>query len=468
MPADQDIDQPVKGNETLVGMRNVSGAIYGGMCDLVNGTVSTREMIVDLKFAALFYKEIIIPDTFFHAYGPIHSYLSGHVLARASTGRPDIFQEFLTHGVIAVALRKGDSLYQNWNQGTMGITPGEYLIVRRGEAEGVLRYVDRHKTKVMLWPETIASAEATDFGETLYSFLVSPDSPCVLPGPEEGRHVPAHLRAEWTRAMKLREDFCSTVAANRSVGGFRRGDVERIVARHMGLEFSSYQSAIERIDVTSPLLDPVATYGNLILTASSTVYQAVHAKHFGVAGGLFPLHDHPLIEAGLHDELSNLLDCGIQEREREPIAWGSLNVEELTAQQIVEMRRLDEFKRHCELLGQIRPPSREETFEQANPEFVSNIKNYVEAIIRKLPKMGRFEESLTDAADAGELLSIVFYPFATAINLGLYPIAVLLTGGAFSLRKSAPWIRNFAEYMRGKYRMARFQRMNNYNCLTNL
>ena len=50
--------------------------IYGGFFDLINGSKCSRQTLEDLKFAALFYKYIIVPDGFFHCYGSLFDHFS--------------------------------------------------------------------------------------------------------------------------------------------------------------------------------------------------------------------------------------------------------------------------------------------------------------------------------------------------------------------------------------------------------
>lgn len=105
--------------------------LYAGSFDLVNGKSLPRRISDYLKFAALFYERIVIPDGFLHCYGPLTSYFEKYISDRGSIQQLDIVR-LLKAGILVPALRRGESIYENWKAGeNIGITPGEYLILSR-------------------------------------------------------------------------------------------------------------------------------------------------------------------------------------------------------------------------------------------------------------------------------------------------------------------------------------------------
>ncbi|MBP0017362.1 MAG: hypothetical protein J7647_07370 [Cyanobacteria bacterium SBLK] len=121
--------------------------LYGGCFDLVTGTSLSSKISEELKFAALFYERIIVPDGFFHCYGALSNYFTSYIKNRKGLEKElgkeaNNIAKFLKAGILVPALRKGESLYENWKSGeNIGIVPGEYLILNREHGDRILGYI---------------------------------------------------------------------------------------------------------------------------------------------------------------------------------------------------------------------------------------------------------------------------------------------------------------------------------------
>src|SRR5687768_13862946 len=85
--------------------------LYGGALDIANAAASNR-MVSDLKFGALLYQHIVVPDGFFHCYGPLFDVLHEPKGLLAET-----VLALLQDGIIVPALRVGESLAENFRAG---------------------------------------------------------------------------------------------------------------------------------------------------------------------------------------------------------------------------------------------------------------------------------------------------------------------------------------------------------------
>jgi hypothetical protein len=117
---------------------------YGGMFDLIN--TDDALSAAELKFMALFYDAVIVPDAFLMSYTPLFRHI--HRLPKdASSPDQDTVSVFLREGVIVPALRRGDSLLDN-RRLDGSIVPGNEMRIDPEEGRIVLGFVDSRATKV--------------------------------------------------------------------------------------------------------------------------------------------------------------------------------------------------------------------------------------------------------------------------------------------------------------------------------
>ncbi len=380
---------------------------------------------MDLKFASLFFERIIVLDGYFHAYGPLYTHIK-HTLRATPivNAEDDPIALLLRHGVIVPAVRKGESLHHTFVNAEAGVRPGEYLCIVR-EDEDVLHFVDQHASHLCKWPEHMAQGISTRLGELAYRMLGAPDSPYSLQGQLKDETIPFADSAERRKVHSLLHDFEDLVVTNRDHPDFRRGKVEVLIAKHVGIELKSYQTFLDRGLCSSAVTIDTAAVD--LLEVFTTIQEAHYARAFNTVGGLFPEHDRQLVvEAGLYDKFLHL-----PERERSvanlPLAWGSFDASALSFKDIIEIREDEKgpFGKYCELLRGLQVVPDGSSFLDANPEYVHHVVyEYLPYIVARFPQVGQLVWKVRGALvpivylaerGAAEVLRVGNQPIITAI-----------------------------------------------------
>lgn len=428
--------------------------VYGGVLDLINGTNLDNRTLDFIKFCALFYKHIIVPDVFFHCYGPLHSHISK--IQKKEPKQPDPITVFLENGILVPSLREGTSLLTNWDGGT-GIEKGRGMILSDADGRRPLDFVDRRASHICKWPAPMASPTTTTFGELLYKVAVDEGSPYTLANLPMPSEQPPGYRADWLAAKQMAEDFIDLVAAQHALPVFRRFPVEELIRKHVGIQFQNYQELYNRVDPNFPVLHP-AGMAYHIVTLMGTAYQAYHSLSYDAVGGLFPRHYD---DADLYKHMLNLQEA--YPGNEEPLAWVSLKVSALTAKQIVEIRKLESFELYLELLAGIQAPKESQTFAEVNQEFVHHVVNvYLPAIIARYPEMGSVESKIKNAGDWATLLVAVASACGWTLKLGDIAIFTLLSAipiGAI-IKTSAPPVAGLLMHLRNRGLRRQFEKTN--------
>lgn len=443
--------------------------VYGGAVDLVNGSSLTNEGLRQLKFSALFFKHIVVPDGFFHCYGPLYTHFA-HIMDRTKAAQEaDPLVRLLRAGVLVPALRRGESLYANWDRGEdVGVVPGEYLILKREDGGPMLRLVDEYTSRFAHWPPELLPDTTIRYWTAVQRVLLSPESPYTITLRDPPSELPFTQHVEWRACQALLDDFEQYIHDNEANPHFRRGDVERLVARHLGVPFESYQEAINLVDWRDPLRTPLPSLGYYLLSVSSTAYEAFQARALRTVGGLFPLHDHPFIDQGIHNALVDMSVID-ESNVQQDLVFGSFDVDKLSVEDILKFRREARtsdgellFERYCELLSTLTSPRDGQRFQDANPTYITFLcQEFVPRLISIFPHLGLIRVGTEVAGDAATLLGIGVAKGMESISFAGWPLAAILTGSGVLLRRSAPYIQSLAEYIRAKQAVWRFGR-NNY------
>jgi len=377
------------------------------MFDLVNTDQEfSAASAAELKFMALFYNAVVVPDAFLMSYTPLFRHID-RLLHKSSDHNQDIISVFLEAGIIVPAIRSGDSLLKNWTGASPSITPGTALRVCKEEGRRVMEFVDRKAsryTKINLTPGT------NRFGELLYEFMVGAEKPW--------RRTLSRASLQSHRVSRLLSDFEDLVQSELANKELRRLDIEQLISRYLIRHHSfSHRNGFlpklyEQLNAaaTNKPTDPGLLECQSLLNSSSTIYQAYHAHQFATLGGLFPLHDRGLIAAGLYHYLTGVPSKVIEHRrkyrvKRAPILFGSLDVSDLTLEQITEIRRTEEFREYVALLSTWKNPEDGQTGYDANPAFVDHLKDkYLPMIMKRYPHAGRIERTVKGVATGAHTL----------------------------------------------------------------
>ena len=230
----------------------------------------------------------------------------------------------------------------------------------------------------------MANANITEFAQLLHQFLLSEEvSPLraladrdTIPGLPE-------RTGELRSVKELFFKFEALVLDNLKRPRFRRADVERLVSDHLGslLQFDRrtrrydpfvYQSVRNLVQADrNRNLDILAA--DYLLDAVSTLYEVYHANQYQTVGGLFPHHDRSLIDAGTYQALLRLRGASDLVERRTPLVAGTFNADLLSAQDIVDIRKSDQFLGYIAKLKELAPATPSVSFEDANQNLTRHI-----------------------------------------------------------------------------------------------
>lgn len=436
--------------------------LYGGCFDLVNGLSLPNSAIEDIKFSALFYKHIVVPDGFFHCYGPLYTHFSN---IKKQCNKQDVISEFLKGGIIVPSLRTGDSLFNNWmHGGNIGINPGQFMIINEDDGKEVIRNIDDLVSKYMHWPSDMGSANKIEFSKLIYDVLVDGKSEYSLLHKKKPKNLPYDQHFQWMESERLLEEFIGEITDNRENPKFRRGNIEGLIGRNIGLDMKSYHELKHRGLTATPWNDLKFAYAYYLANISTTVYEAYHANQFNTAGGLFPAHEDNLIAHGLYDYLVDLKDLNGDNNEKR-VLFGTLDTSKLSPNEIVKFREEDIFLEYCEFVKRI-DNTYKNSFAEANQEFISFlIDKYIPAIIKRYPHSGYIEKTIKVAGDVATIVAFLCDNNLANIKVGGVTLATYvgatLMADRFLTDRFTPIIRDIERFIKTKYLTMKFK-LGNY------
>ncbi|BBL74607.1 hypothetical protein [Methylomagnum ishizawai] len=451
-------------DRTKISIKNEESRLhlYGGCFDLVNGLHLPSSTIEDIKFSSLFYKHIVVPDGFFHCYGPLYS----HYKNIKENYNSDDISKLLKAGIITPSLRTGESLYENWkNGGNIGITPGQFMIVDQADGD-IIKTIDRYVSKYMHWPEDMGNANKIEFSRLIYDALVDENSNYSLAHKQRPSNLPFYEDYQWTKCEELIDEFIGIVTDNKDNPKFRRGDIEKLISKNLGIEMKSYKELNSRAINATRLHDLNFGVAYIISNLSTTTYEAYHATQFSTVGGLFPQHEDKLIEDGLYDYLVDLKKINIEHKEKR-ILFGTLDVNKLSTDEIIKFRIEEDelFDEYCKKVINIEYSSGVR-FKDANNDFIDFLASrYIPTIIRKYPHCGYIEKSVKVAGDIAAIITFAGNDLSnlSSIKIGGSTLATYIAGVRVIERltdRFKPVIQDIEGFLRQKYLVHKFKKGN--------
>lgn len=338
--------------------------IYGGDLDLVDGENLSEELAAvvlrNLKIAALFYKYILIPDTFVYTYGPIYNLLKGSAPSDTPSRRDlaHTIKVFFQNGILVPAIRRGDSIWKNWNDQIEGIKHGVFGCLPDTQEVGqylqkcdryILRYTD-HRPEMQRFGEDkfYSNLEKYVFSQCYDRSYIS-----TMPEKYTAKMTVRSCLAE-CREFVLR--FGQECRDRRR--GFRRGTAEDILARMAGIDPDCPNKYFEFNRLASQE-DPSCSYTHHVCAdlygIVSTIYQVQHSLAFSTVGGLFHAHRRWLIDEGLYGDTlvdwnSPFMDLNVDNLPKYLAATHDFRVDWLRAEDIVNFRAISDghvFGEYC-------------------------------------------------------------------------------------------------------------------------
>lgn len=371
--------QPLKEEiEWTLGDQNLW--IYGGWFDIANSAEGWDTILALTKLYALFYERIIVFDGYFNCHGPLFSAL--HHAALSSDGNSisgwpeETFTEheilkLIYEGIVVPAHREGASMRDTFKNARRGIVPGEYLCVKKAEGESVLEMVDEVARFYYHQPEEILGPSTTAFHTSLWNSLLHPDTLIgqVFQTPHLIETCGSLQRDLIIKIRSIVDDFQDQLYEAKGNSAFRRGWVEHWAAKTLNIRLQNYSSFSDRVNYSSPYSTVEESVVLEILNSVSTAYELMHARAFRCQAGLFSFHDRDIPELEIMRNTTTALPSNGPQTQRNIQVDALKPFESLSAQDVVEFRQRDAFKRYCEEVRGLRMPSEGESLLEANPRF---------------------------------------------------------------------------------------------------
>ena len=337
--------------------------IYGGALDPISveyGLETERF----LKFSALFYEHVVVPDAWFQSYGPLYNQLA---LAAAQPDSWDtatsLLPCLLREGVLVPALRFETTTVGNWRACMdIGRNPGKSNLVTENDCLRTLKFVDSVATKFARRPNASRLPRGY-FADCLYGLVCGEDS----------RYKELLMPHGWLRGTKRATRFVDNlfglIAENQSNRDLRGGRLEDVIAEYLKVPTTHLYATLG--DANN--LEPHHHHARLALSLVQTCYGATQSHELGVVGGLYRGHERGAVDAGLYNRILEPSD-GPSGGLIDELILGKVNVDRATPKTIIEIRRSDEFRHYIHLLGGVHAAAEPGVaFESANPEFIEHL-----------------------------------------------------------------------------------------------
>jgi hypothetical protein len=358
--------------------------IYAGWLDIANVADDWETLLTLTKLYALFYERIIVFDGYFHCHGPLYDALkaaSNDNLSIRSGLREDSLQKheilkLLFEGIVVPAHREGSSMCETFSSASRGIEPGRFLCVDRSSGRRILRMVDEVAKFFYIQPEKTLGPHTSRFHAALWESLSVSETFIghMLANPREFEENGMLRRDLAFRVRKVLDSFSEQLDDAKGNTNFRRGWVEQWAAKELDVPLRSYASFSNLVDAGSPEVSPVEFVVLTILNGVSTAYELMHCDAYGCQAGLFTSHHRDIPENRILRLASTATDGegpSIPRVYKAEELRGEISRFGLSAQDVVEFRLSDLFKRYCETVKALNRPARGESLLKANPAFES-------------------------------------------------------------------------------------------------
>ena len=451
--------------------------LYGGIFDLVNGYRFLSKYHNHLKFAALFYDGILVPDGYFHGYGPIAAHITKIIDKPKYILESDIIIQFLRASIIVPALRSGDSLLANFlNGSSIGIIPGEFATLKKDDGLKVLSVIERvteTNRKVIPWPKDMAVANTCLFGELLYRVLVSDKSPSSLKNVQFPKQsllskLDFSTQSSLFTSQNIVNGFIDMIEQKRADVKFRRGEIENYFVDQLNIKDIEGNLYHHIHNLSSTFEYGVAHH---LLNQVSTIYEAYHANQFKTVGGLFLSHDTDIVSHGLFDHMITFSEASpdLIEGNKEILLSGSLDLSVLSAEDIIRFRneamigQKPCFELYLEYLHNLKSPTNNQTFKEANSEFIDFlVSKYIPKIIETFPKVGYFDSiAKFSVGSASALVQYASWHFGEQIRIGGFPLYLVIAPLTAAIALT-PLALDFGRRVRNTLIANKFAKINNY------
>ncbi len=455
---------------------NFPNCIYGGVFDLANGNDYDEKNISNfLKFAALFFNNMIIVDSWFTTPNPLTTYLKQIIDSKDRSVYNYELVNLLKSGFIKPALRLGDSMYDNWMGNKYGIGVGSFAGFSLEEGKRILDFVENHlpeKNRYSMWPSEMGNAENTEFSKLIYKYIVQKMEGQSIPERIEKSELDNNFHSSLIKhidlAESLRIDFINLVKTNISNPKFRRGHIEDLIKNKLNAEgnLNIYQYINEK---RNSELEYKLAYE--ILNSVSTIYEVYHSYKFSTIGGLFPYHNSKIIEDGIYDDITTTikLDEDIDLKKKVVLVEGNLDLSKVSIESIIDFKNNHNsvYLNYQNRLQELLSIKETKEFYNIRNDFVRFIATSFLPEFLKSNQSAGFIKSVTETLatsallSSGALIGYKYFVNGELITLSNNPLLYIIFGASGVLR-SIPYIIDVKEKIKTKMKLRTWEKKNNY------
>jgi len=410
--------------------------IFAGILDPAGGRVSPPNLNLTLRWWALLFDRIIVPDKYFCCYGPLFSHLSQRDLIAEAANPTDELLALLNDGVIVPAiLQNPDSPEVRMPLSLASNRKSEsFLTLSRQDGEELLRRLRpfvKNCTRIdsaSSDPNGAADDSSPTFPQIIRSLMTGSDG--MLPS-----FVENHIRSltRISRAdSQLLIDVCSNVEQFILTSTlFRRRHLEEQIhstlsRRYTSLDFKDLYE-VGRIDGIGGLSPAVSKVTKDLLSAITTFYHIRESWRWKAIGGL--LADHkPLCAAMLSEPVPQQSQGALLKIEQ----WltGKIDISKVPMSEILTFRRSGLFRTYQSELLKIKLPAVGEAFSNTNRDFMIFLeRDYIPSVLKLKNAVG-FLTRLETSKKVIENVVKSAAPAVLGVTLGLRAVKELTVLGS--------------------------------------
>jgi hypothetical protein len=276
---------------------------YAGIADPANGSTFALDFTTTLRWWALFFDRIIIPDKCFCVYGPLYHYLTHIDLQAQSVETNDPLLLLLEAGVITPGITTDASTPDISGAWSPANGSDDYLNLTRKDGDNYLKQLNRFTTTCARQPKKAINEKSgkslqPSFPDLVAHFISAPDM--FL---DELLHGMAPTIPGMTAESKgSMERVCTNIreAVTEHGQDLRRRHLEDGVFRSISQEFGIRFRDIYDLGLRKTLgrnNPPLSIRIRHVLAGIATLSQMLDSLRWNAIGGLLKDHVQPLVLA---------------------------------------------------------------------------------------------------------------------------------------------------------------------------
>jgi hypothetical protein len=371
--------------------------LLAGPWDPATGNSWRTDFEVNLRWWALFYKHIIVPDSYFCCYGPLYKRLSSSKIdLYGSSDTDDLILRLLQAGVIIVGVIDGETrpgIYGRWPTQARGGHRQLHMTLTRDDGERYLKQLN-YSVKYCVKRPADDPRQILAYGNAPSRFHELVDAIIMSPGgfldiyDQELKGKPPISSRDKNVVERMHDSLRGTLAKKGKY--LRRRDLEMAIFDSMASIFPAlrFRDLYDLRPKTrwANVNPPMATRARDILAGIATVYQVRESWRWNTVGCFLPDYSPALVEA-MHQQ-ENAKHCALKHKTFE---WfgNQLDLRELSVDRLLKFRESSLFKTYLAELIQVQAPNPSESFVHKNHTFLTFLEEDYMPAIRSLAERPR-------------------------------------------------------------------------------